>query len=836
MPAPYPPVPYQLETALLVTLRNTLRWDSGLATIDSSGTYSGTLHAPDTETKPFSSGDYQRRDRELAWLDTRNAAAVVEVSLEAADVWNASVLRPRMQGPQIGHLTASPQDMSAPGMLSKVVHVTNASIPVDALQVDRDLASRDVVIYETLYNAIRNLFVAPPITSSGAALAPLTAWSFANGTEAQKDISTALPLNRDLFRDPDMNLADRDNQMAGYVAQLCQLLKNPFAFADRLYVAAYGIDPREVEVYALIQEAFEPGHTYLEGDEIYYQGIIYRVRTGVGTTSDVPWDSPWAWEIVPAPRLRIWACEPALPGRNRFVYDTESLTLQWFREKTDFTHVPQLFALSIPGIFSGQSLATIAQIPERKDGQYWRQKAAHIIPSGGTLTDLYTLPNTASFMTTGFTVQPTGVSLTVPSAGSVWFPSPATNLHTEILPPGNYRVTALVEPNSTVELPGAENAQGISGTLGGLTFPGYTKVSFPLGLPPTQWAVEFDYTNLTGSTDGFRMVADVDGAIVFDDTAPFYFNDSNGDPLPNGQLVTSNAFPIFPSGAKQVFGLAWTGGVGDLHIRTVRFKSEAFTQGRYRLSGTFAGSVAFVDVIGDNRVPGVMAWDFRTVAASQNDFQVTWEKDSEIPLRFLRFDMASMGTNDPTPNAQGFASYRNDCLVRAARSAQQAFAESIYAGTAVPTFLSDGSIWDTDASDRWMATIEQAEPRLRQLDNIQPDEIRLGRQYQVSSGSLIYEGYGYGPGESFVAVTDETYIWDTAGTVNQVGAWQRSRSTHLGRPAIAPAGIYFDYTSGTIIPANGPALNVPELVTLQPWMIEAGFYSSQPDFWLAAVQ
>lgn len=834
MPAPYPSTPFQLETALLIRLRDAVRWDSALAPVTASGTYSGTLTAPDTETKAFDALDYQRRDRELAWLDTRNAAAVVEVSLEAADVWNASVLRPSLQGPQVGHLTYVPQDVSTTGLTSKVVHVTNASIPVDALQVDRDLAGRDILIYETLYNAVRNLFTAPPITPSGATIVPLTAWSFASGTEARKDVSTALPLNRDLFRDPDMNLADRDNQMAGYVAQLCQILRNPFAFADRLYVGVYGVDSREVETYTLAQEQFITGQRYVEGDEIYHQGSIYRVKTGVGTTIDVPWASPWAWEVVASPRQRIWTTEPALPGRNRFVYDTENLTLQWFREKTDFAHIPQLFALSVPGIFSGQSLATIGQVPERKDGQYWRQKAAHIVPSGGTVSDISGMSNTASFYTTNFLVQPTGASLTTPSYGDIWFPDPATNLHTVILPPGAYRVAALVEPNSTVEIPAGENAQGLFGTLGGATFGGYRKLSWALGLPPTQWSVELDYTNLSGSTDGFRIIADLDGVVVFDDTAPFYFNDSDGNPLANGEIKTSNSFPVIPNGGKQVFSLAWTGGSGDLHIRTLRFESDAYAAGRYHMSGTFAGSVALVDVVGDNRVPGVVAWDFNTRTQATTDFRVNWEKDAQLPIRFLRFDLAQVGTNTPTPNAQGFTSYRNDCLVRAARSAQQSFMESVYSGTEFQTYLSAGSVWDADASDLWMATIEQAEPRLRQMDNVPPDSIREGRHYQVASGSLIYEGWGYAAGKTFVGQTDSVYTWASAGTVNQVGAWQRPRATHCGRPGLAPAGVYFDH--GTIAVVYGPEQNVPELVTLQPWMIEAGFYASQPEFWIPPAQ
>src|SRR5215831_5483952 len=139
--------PAQLETALVVKLKDTLGWESALApqnfsgtySVDSGGTYygtySGTLTMPNLN-QTFNQVDYQRRDRELSWFDTRTAAAVVEVSLEVADVWNASVLRPRMQGPQVPHLSYNPQDVSANGLMSRVIHVKNASIPLDALAVD----------------------------------------------------------------------------------------------------------------------------------------------------------------------------------------------------------------------------------------------------------------------------------------------------------------------------------------------------------------------------------------------------------------------------------------------------------------------------------------------------------------------------------------------------------------------------------------------------------------------------------------------------------------------------------------------------------------------------
>jgi len=846
MGAPYPPVVPQLETALLITLRDTMRWESALDPVSSSGTYSGTLVPVATQQAPFDARQYQQRDRELAWLDTRNAAAVVQVALEVSSAWNTPALSPQLQGPQLAHVNYSPSDTSALGLTSKVVHVTNASLPLDAIAVDRDLCGRDLLVYDTLYEACRNLFRPSPletpfqdkdgvVTSSGP-LAPVTAWSLANGTERAADLATALPLNRDLFRDPDVNLADRDNQMAAYVANLCQMLKSPFAYANRLYVAVNGLDAREVEVYTLIFPMFVAGVLYQEGDEIYYQGTCYRVKAGVGSTSDVPWTSPASWETTATPSLRTWACEPSLPGRNRFVYNVVSTAIRWIMEGGTAAHVPQLVAMSVPGVFSGQTLETLAQVPGRKDGQFWRNKAARIILAGGTVTDIDTVTNVASWRSYGFEPQITGASINVPCRGTVHFPDVTTSVYPRTLSPGGYRAYALVEPNSTLELQGAANTLSQVGTLGGATFGAHGALSWNVGLPPAQWTVEFDYTNLTNTTDGFSIRADLGGALVFDNTSPFYFSDYQGNPLPNGQLVTSLPFPLYPSGNLQPFTLDWTGGNGNLHVRTLRFKTYSYDQGRYKITGTLAGYAASADVIGLDRQPDVITWDFNVVNPGSSELGLQFEKDAQLPLRLHQVTLAALGTNSPTPNSRGFEPFHQDCLVRAARSAQQAYVEAWSSGTA-PVFMSAGSSWGTEASERWMAFIETAEPRLRQRDNVPSGALIEGRDYQAKLQPITYGPNVIVPDQVFHADATSTYAWvSTAGTVNQVGAWIKSRPSHVGRPGLAPAGVYFDTNGGTVAVAYGPERNQPELVTLQPWMVLNGFYAAQPEFWIPTAQ
>jgi hypothetical protein len=245
-----------------------------------------------------------------------------------------------------------------------------------------------------------------------------------------------------------------------------------------------------------------------------------------------------------------------------------------------------------------------------------------------------------------------------------------------------------------------------------------------------------------------------------------------------------------------------------------------------------AGQSGTVDVVGQDAVPGVMNWSFTLPTASANDLVLTYESSAHLPLRFIRMDMGTVVTNAATPGAQGFENYRQDCLIRAVRSAEQSFTDAFFAGDASGTFLSEGTIWDASATERWMSLVEAAEPRLRQLDNVDAVSVIPGGQYYVFSGSAIYEGNGYAAGTYFNGNNDNIYVWAAAGVVNQVGAWVSSKATHNGRPALAPRGVYFDYTTGRAKALYPPGQTLPELVTLQPWMIELGFYTAQPEFWL----
>lgn len=824
-----------LQSALVIGLRETIKWESSIRTASN-----GTLQPIDPAAQ-IDVLKYQRRDRELLYRDLIVGAAVVEVAVEVADVWNAEADRPRLQGLTEHVLPFDRNEITSTGTnLSMVRHVKNTSIPWDAARfADADLYGRDGLVYETLARACAALFPQPPIPTIDAsgtvyALAGTAAWSLAEGAETAQDISGALPFNRDLFKTPDCNAADRDNQNAAYVARMVRVLSNPFAYANRLYVRVDGPDSRETEVYTLTSED--------------------------GTS-------------------RVWKCEPALSGRNRIIYYVQSRTLQWIRAETDEVHVPQLYALSIPGLETGQTVVTVPTVPTAKDCQYWRNKAGQVVPNGNSVLDFAAyVPYTDSSFVSGGQTQEDSASMTTPDTLQVTFPV--------TLGPGVYRTNFLVQPDPEVRIMGAQNASSTSGTLGGVTFadnvasgsvssisylveggdgiiyngtgvlPGevFTGISgsstyaqlgavpstvrqesvvFNLSLPPGPWVFRMEYTNIsdTETTTGFGVKAYYnpagrDPVDVFQDIVPLPFSGTTGQlattPDATLDVVDSEPFSL---------PIHWTYGDGQLHIRRLIFESSFASTGSYEMAGGLAGTLAYANFTGNANLPDVVSFlhSVGTNLASPV-FALAWTGPSEMPIRVLEADIQQVGTFTATPVSEEFAGWRTECVERAELAIQQAFQKAISAsGTSVPSFITTttGSIWDETSTENWMAFIEQFQPRLRHVPAV--SEVAVGFQYVVASGAVSYGTEVYGPGETFYGVESSGTVF-SGGVVDQTGALQVSRPGHIGLPALVPNGVYFAY--GTTTSPYPTASAYPRFVSCQPWMVKAGAYVVRPEFWM----
>lgn len=835
-----PPVG-RLESALLIRLGAPLRWEASvdLGFTGTSIAETGTLDAV-SAADPFNPLAALYRDRQLSYRDLMVASAVADVSTQITDVWNCEAPKPYLEGSAQTQLPAVPLAyQNGEGTLSYVRHVQSSSLPYDAIRyTDQDLYGRDALIFEIVARAAGSIFSDPPIARidpAGTIYPDTVVWSLAEGSRTRREINSNQQLDVDQFGIPDRHLAYRDNLVAGYAAQVIRALQNPFAIATRLYMEATGAEAREADIYTL--------------------------------ASDTDTE-------------RVWIADPALDARNRITYAKATNLITWARDRLDEGYVPQLYAFSVPGIVPDQRLVTVPSVPDIKDAQFWRSKAALVIPAGGSVSDSIVMPFTASSAADGGYMQVTSCSLTVPGTMVITLP--------DSIEAGPHRVALLVNPNPEVELAGASNVYGVTGTLGGVDYPvdvasgyvstqtyavyegagiiydsvtyypgqmfvgasgitTYTQVSasnpskvrlavvgWTMALPPGFWDLSFDYTNLAYDTDSFGITAQVvaNGGTpvdVISDTVPQPFT------VPNGEIVTSST-GSFEVTDMSPFALrvVWTSGTGQFHVRQITMTRQDVTTCRIAATGTLATGIANVDVTARAGQPETLLFEMVTGTQSPAQLQLTTfgdpDVDTLLPLQIKQIAVQDSGTYTPTPNADGFQGWRQECLDRAERAVQQAFRSAVRSyGTNLPIFYSSGTSWSDYNSELWMSLVETAQPRLRELTEVQSGDVFYGRQYSVDSGTVVYNSGTYAVGETFYA-TETGTTYGGNGTIHQVGAFRKSNPGHLGKPCLIPYGVVIEGSSVSLQLAG--SLAVPMAVSAQPWMIDCGFYTAQPEFWL----
>lgn len=842
-----------IESALVIALKDVIEWEAALDTESGDGTLK--VINPDEAINPL---DYARRDRELQYRDLINASAVVTVSVELSRIWNALAPRPQLQGETNITLPLNAQDTGR--VNSQAVYVTNASVPYDANATDKDMYGRDALLYEMLARACEEILEDPPIAridSNGTAVSNTSVWATAQGAAGRNEINASAPLNRDLFRDPDLNLAERDNQVAAYVARLVDVMRNPFAFATRLYVRISGDETREAEVYTLRRTLWESGTVYEAGDEVYYKTGWYQAdvqTTAVPTTvSD--------WTAISEPSQRVWAAEPALSGRNRIVYDVNLKTLQWTRNTRDELHVPQIFAMSIPGIVVDQTVDTLAMSPAKADAQFWRQKAGQLTYAGARIEPIDYIEFTES--ATGGTPQVGAASMTVPDQLKFAFSGTVEAGY-------EYGAALLTQPDSLVQIHGASNTAGQTGTLTGVDFTGSyapttspaapgTALPWSIALPVGTWKVTLGYTNLSGTSSGFGVRVTVSPGsptvsgelVILEDTVPLSFVDGNGDPLTNGDIVESQELTMFSTGESQSVKVQWRYGTGAFHVRYIKFENLDATDGRYSMKAVLtdgdspviasSGSNASsnLDVRGKSHVPGVMPFRFKATATTATpSLALTWVDGSTLPIKVTQAQLFKYVQNDPTPLVDGFEGWKWEMLQRAITSARDGYRRSFTEFNEVDLvdFQNSDGTWDSITTEKWMAFIEVSEPRLRQLTGIASGDIVKGRTYEVigqgRAQKITYAGSTYVAGQTFVGDgTNTTYTVIDGATLNQQGAFQKSMPADVGMPALVPNGLSLDPATGNAMMANGIKTSTPTVASLQPWMIGLGIYTAQSEFW-----
>ena len=820
-----------IDSALIVTLDEGIKWGQALPTFDSSGTLT-----PIDPSAPLDPALYARRDRELYYRDNINAMAICRVALEVESVWNSTVPKPVIQGLAPSDLPLNTSDLGL--TTSKIRYVRNASVAADAIASDKDLATRDSLIYETLARAcsiLTNSPIAPKDPNSNV-FGTSSAWGLCAGEPSDATVNASLPLNRSTFLNPDKSLAYRDNQLAGYASTLAQLLKNPFAYANRLYVSVSNVDVHEPEVYSLVELPFVVGEFYDIGSEVLYNGSWYTAS--VPNASDVPGTSA-QWTVIPSPTKRVFSCEPFFQGnRNKIIYYTETKTLQWFRQNYGSLEAPQIAALSIPGVFPSQSVNTLTKVPESSDSYFWKIKADQIQPSRwvGTVLDsaktMFSIPNI-----TGGQVGCVGLS----AQGSINWKLNA-NIQTGV----RYHLSLSCLPSQSIQIYGGQNygiyGEGVSGILGGATFineyvptstsPG-SPVTYKVLLPPSAWSMVIEYTNLSGSSTGFGLVVEDNGKVLSDDTVPLNFSDANGLPLPNGTIVKSSPIIVASQGGEHNLAFNWTYGTGQFHIRSITFITTGIAKGYYDLHCSLVDSVTGNNLSADGTActygvsgeVGVVGFDFKATASGTSPKVVlTWTDGGaaasqvtqyQLPLQFHSMAFQRVTYVYGSPDYSTFPNWSSECLSRSLSYIVDNFGYASNSGT-LP-LVSAGSTWTATDNEAWMSAIECYVPRLRTIKNV--TSLAPSKQYLVS-GSVTYNGTTYYNGDTFWSNSTANYTG--TGTVTQIGVCLRALPSDIGRPALVPYGLYNN--SGVPVMSVDTQSQIPVVTALEPWMLELGVY------------
>jgi hypothetical protein len=528
---------------------------------------------------------------------------------------------------------------------SQISFVNNSSRPVDAIYTDKDLYTRDVLVYEALARLclifdmdIRPIESLDPVVDIG------NSWAHAGGTESPLDVSVSALLNRSLFVSPDKNLAHRDNILANHVSRLNRYLYNIFGHAHRLYTEIKVANTREPEVYHLVLDTA-------------YQ--------------------------------RIWQAEPFIPTRAALVYDKTNNTLQWRTEDGTEEHVPQDVNFGLPnvdtpnplvfdGVDTGQKIEVIPDIPQAKDVQWLRQKGRRLKLGSSYERNFVYSESTSSICSTYPIVNQFG-SASLTSPGSLSF---------EIDPveDGDYRLFMFARPSGDVILRGADNVEKTGGVSYGVDYPAVgSAYQWYVNLPPLSaphtWSLTFRYTNLT------QAVASMAAIVTWNGNPVSFVCHFSTTP---GRLVTSSQL-VLPVGSSPVAGtvkiqLVNLGGGGQFHIRDLRINSSADTPDYFLFTCEMGGQTKVSNIFGKRDRPDVLEFPFQGVTGLPTRVNFSWTNLNGMSLRIPAIELRKVDSQTPTLNVGHLHGWHAELLDRVHRKVHDSYRSSQESYLLAPEF------------------------------------------------------------------------------------------------------------------------------------------------------
>jgi hypothetical protein len=696
-----------IQSAKIIPLPSTINW--GQAKVPGSSLTVVNVPAPIDVTS------YATRDFELAYRDLILAALAAEVSITASDVFGMDATRPALVGIPSDDFENNGLDTATPvAFPGGVGHVKPSSVPLDAIQVDRQLYSRDVLLYEALARAAA-IFDSPPLTSIAPAIVLSDAWSLAEGSSASAAVSGSLPLKVDLFKLPDVELTGRDNSVASVIANLAYELADLYNRATRLLVQATDpTGPREPEVYTLLSD---DGH------------------------------------------YRVFIVAPGLTDRNRIVYDKLLKTVTWFSEGYD-DHGVTLAAGQLVVALSDTTLTVQGSPSTRSDSQFWRQKSARLILNTYKATPLYYQPNPVQDVSliSGAIYQPDGVYLSAPGCGVTFTPP--------ILPEqAHYRLAVYFQPSRVSKVFGSLNLNGVppdDSQTATLVGPGL--LNWQIKLIEGRYTVQFQFADRTASTDSFEVSLVWNGNPIFEGIILY-----GRQP---GTFILSNSFVLAADGEIGSFSIQRTDtNTGELTIGVVEFVNVREGNLSCQLSATMGTRTSTAIFSSQSGRPDTLFFDFYdTLPGTINLFL----NDVNIGGVYVRaIDVRRFSAQHQTPSAIGYRLWKRTFIQLALESVRRAFRENL--ASSQQTFSASG-IWSTTSTAAWMNMLAVVEPRIFQA-------FRIGR-----------------PGD-------------------------------IGQPALTPGSLTFSIDDDAVEQLD-PTDTYPISQAFQAWMISAGIYVFNEDFWI----
>lgn len=659
-----------LQSARIIPLPATLSW--GQARVPGDTLTAVNVNAPIDVTS------YASRDYELAYRDVILAALASEVSITAAEVFGMETTKVSVQGIPSGTLKNSGADRATLAFPGAVDHVKPSSRPIEAIGVDRQLYARDVLLYESLARAAK-IFDAPPIPSIVPAIALSDAWSLAEGSDRSASVSGSLPLKVDLFKLPDMELAGRDNVIAGVIARLGYELADMYNRATRLLVQVTDPDGvREPEVYT------------------------FKSDNGLE---------------------RVFVAAPGLTDRNRVVYDKILHTVTWFGEGYD-DFGSAAFAGRLDLNLGDVALTVQGATSARPDSQFYRQKTARLRFNTYKAIPLYYQPNPVNdvALSAGAVYQPDGVYLPAPGS-NVTFTPPLTD------GVAHYRLAIYFEPSRVSRVFGSLNLNGVTpdnsetATLAG---PGL--LNWKIKLIEGRYTVRFRFADMEASPDNFEVRVIWNGQAIFEGIVLY-----GQDP---GTFVWSNTYVLAADGEIGSFTVERTDSRAGakMTVGVVEFINVRDGNLSCKMTATMGDKVSTAIFSSQSGRPDTLFFDFFDAVPGTVKLYLDEVNVGGLYLRAI--DIRRFGAQRETANARGYRLWKRTFIQLALESIRRAYKESTAGLSAQPVFA-NASVWDESSTEAWMNTLGAAEPRLRQaLRQGRPGDVG---QPALTPGGLYYD-------------------------------------------------------------------------------------------------